>query len=313
MDNNLNRKVLDYIKINKATDDIVKYIDDRRKGVTTSLKTRWSKFNSVCMGGIEPNILVTIGGISGSGKSSFVNSLETDLFDLNPDEDIVVLSFSYEMISAKQIGRKLSYKLKKTVSELYSGNTTSITDEDFIQVKKISEKLKQYNIYYCDTPGSIEEMENTILHFNDTIAKNKWLIIILDHTLLIKGKPDEEERIMLSQLQRMFIRLKKRDKNTIIQLTQLNRNIEQLDRIKNPSMHFPQRSDISGSDSVYAASDYVIILHRPEILGIQTYGVYNWPAKDFVYMHISKNRDGEPCILQFINNLKYNSLDEPET
>ena len=248
-----------------------------------------------------------------SGKSSFVNLLETDIIDLNPEQEIVILNFNYEMISAKQVGRKLSYKLKKTVSELYSGDgVTNISDTDFMQIKKESEKLTQYNIYYCDTPGTIEEMENTILYFNNTIAKDKWLIVILDHTLLIKGRPEEEERIMLSQLQRMFIRLKKRDKNTIIQLTQLNRNIEQLDRIKNPSMHFPQRSDISGSDSVYAASDYVIILHRPEILGIQTYGVSNWPAKDFIYMHISKNRDGEPCVLQFVNNLKYNSIEEPD-
>ena len=312
MDNS-SSKILQYVKINKATEDIVRYIDDRRRGSNISLKTRWNKYNSVCMGGIEPNILITIGGISGSGKSSFVNLLESDIIDLNPEQEIVILNFNYEMISAKQVGRKLSYKLKKTVSELYSGDgVTNISDTDFIQIKKESEKLTQYNIYYCDTPGTIEEMENTILYFNNTIAKDKWLITILDHTLLIKGRPEEEERIMLSQLQRMFIRLKKRDKNTIIQLTQLNRNIEQLDRIKNPSMHFPQRSDISGSDSVYAASDYVIILHRPEILGIQTYGISNWPAKDFIYMHISKNRDGEPCVLQFVNNLKYNSIEEPD-
>lgn len=312
MDNS-SSKILQYVRINKATEDIVRYIDDRRRGSNISLKTRWNKYNSVCMGGIEPNILITIGGISGSGKSSFVNLLETDIIDLNPEQEIVILNFNYEMISAKQVGRKLSYKLKKTVSELYSGDgVTNISDTDFMQIKKESEKLTQYNIYYCDTPGTIEEMENTILYFNNTIAKDKWLITILDHTLLIKGRPEEEERIMLSQLQRMFIRLKKRDKNTIIQLTQLNRNIEQLDRIKNPSMHFPQRSDISGSDSVYAASDYVIILHRPEILGIQIYGVSNWPAKDFIYMHISKNRDGEPCVLQFVNNLKYNSIEEPD-
>ena len=64
MDNS-SSKILQYVKINKATEDIVRYIDDRRRGSNISLKTRWNKYNSVCMGGIEPNILITIGGISG--------------------------------------------------------------------------------------------------------------------------------------------------------------------------------------------------------------------------------------------------------
>lgn len=90
-------KVLGYKHIKQPTKEIVSYIDNRRKGIVKSLKTRWPKFNRHCMGGIEPNVIITIAGISGSGKSSFANSLETDLFDMNPDEDFVVLSFSFEI------------------------------------------------------------------------------------------------------------------------------------------------------------------------------------------------------------------------
>lgn len=83
--------------ISKAADEIVTYIDNRRKGIVTSLKTKWTKFNHATMGGIEPNIIMTIAGISGSGKSSFVNSLETDIVDLNRNEDIIILSFNFEI------------------------------------------------------------------------------------------------------------------------------------------------------------------------------------------------------------------------
>ncbi|MFA5396505.1 MAG: hypothetical protein WC346_10905 [Methanogenium sp.] len=58
-------KVLNYRHISEAADEIVKYIDDRRSGVIDSLKTRWKKFNRQCMGGIEPNTIYTIAGISG--------------------------------------------------------------------------------------------------------------------------------------------------------------------------------------------------------------------------------------------------------
>ena len=113
MESQLNKK-LDYVHIEGPTKDILEYIDSRRKGTVRSLKTRWHKFNRQCMGGIEPNTIYTVCGISGSGKSSFSNSLETDLFEMNPKEDFVVLSFNFEMLASKQVGRKLSYRLKKT-------------------------------------------------------------------------------------------------------------------------------------------------------------------------------------------------------
>ena len=97
MEQNSYNKSLTYKHISHSTDEIISYIDNRRKGIVKSLRTRWDKFNKVCMGGIEPNVIISIAGISGSGKSSFANSLETDLIDLNPAEDIVVLSFNFEM------------------------------------------------------------------------------------------------------------------------------------------------------------------------------------------------------------------------
>ena len=90
-------KILAYKHISSSTNEIVRYIKDRRSKQAKSLATRWPKFNKLSMGGIEPGIIMSIAGISGSGKSSFVNTLETDLIDLNQDEDIIVLSFSFEI------------------------------------------------------------------------------------------------------------------------------------------------------------------------------------------------------------------------
>jgi hypothetical protein len=56
---------LTFKHISSATDEIIQYIDNRRKGVSKSLKTKWDKFNNICNGGIEPNVLITVGGISG--------------------------------------------------------------------------------------------------------------------------------------------------------------------------------------------------------------------------------------------------------
>lgn len=308
-------KVLEIRHISEAANEILDYINHRRKGIIKSLKTRWPKFNRQCMGGIEPNVIYSICGISGSGKSSFANSLETDLFELNPDDDFVVLNFNFEMLSSKQVGRKLSYKLNRTTSELYSASNTDdsyrVSDVDYEEILKQTEKIKQYPIYYVDCPGTVDEIRNTIVGFQMLEEmKGKWLIVILDHTLLTKGRQTESEREIISDLQRMFMERKKHGKISIIQLSQMNREIEDKDRINNPNLHYPMRRDIFGSDSIFQTSDYVIVLHRPEIIGIVDYGPNKQPVENRIYMHFLKNREGEPKIFKFENNLKYNRIDE---
>lgn len=93
--------ILPISHISVATDEAVEFIDKRRKHVIESFKTRWPKFNNMCMGGIESNVVYTIAGVSGSGKSAFANMLETDIIELNPNKDVVILSFSFEINISK--------------------------------------------------------------------------------------------------------------------------------------------------------------------------------------------------------------------
>jgi hypothetical protein len=95
---------------------------------------------------------------------------------------------------------------------------------------------------------------------------------MLDHALLVRQTGENSERTVLADLQKVFMQLKKIGRTTIVQLSQLNRNIEDPARINNPQGHFPLRNDLFGSDSLYHASDYVFAIHNPEILGIKQYG-----------------------------------------
>ena len=126
--------------------EAINYVGGRRSNDIISLQTRWKKFNKQCMGGIEPNTIFTIGGISGSGKSSFVNCIQTDLIELNPTKDIIILNFSLEMVAFRQVGRTLSNKLRKTTSTLYSSETSL---DDILQMIRVHPcKLKRLYLVF---------------------------------------------------------------------------------------------------------------------------------------------------------------------
>lgn len=307
MEQNLSK----YIRpMSVVAQEAINYIAGRREHSIVSLKTRWKKFNKQCMGGIEPNTVYTIAGISGSGKSSFANEICFDIIDLNPGEDIIILLFSLEMVGFRQVGRTLSSKLRKTTSTLYSSET-DLDDDTFRKVVTVSNQLKEYPIYFVDNPTTPMEAEIIIKLFYDKYVKgtSKHFVIMYDHALLTKPIGSTIET--MQELERVFISSKKYPMTSIVQLAQMNRNIESPERINNPLSHYPMRSDISSADALFQASDYVIVIHRPEILGIQEYGPSHLPTQNKVYLHILKNRDaGKPCILEFENDLAYNNLIE---
>ena len=298
-----------YKTIAQAAKESVDYIRARKDHTIVPLKTRWNKFNKVCCGGIEPGMILTIAGISGTGKSAVANMIETDLIDLNPSQKVVILDFSFEMVSFRSVTRKLSYRLRRTTSELYSAQE-GIDEDTFGRVQEEAEKLAKYPIFYVDTPCTVQQIENAIDYFRNKFSEEWWLVVILDHTLLVEG---DTERGTIVDLQKMFIRKKKLPKTSIIQLSQMNRNIEQPERINNPAMHYPLRSDLAASDALFHASDYVIVISRPELQNLSSYGIKHLPVKNKVYMHFLKVRDaGEPCILGFDNDLKYGNLIESD-
>ena len=310
---------MEYTHILEATDEALEYIDNRRQGLERSLETRWDKFNKVTMSGIDWNTIMTIGGMSGSGKSAIANELETSLFDRNPDEKFAVLSFNFEMLAMKQVGRKISSKLDKSVSELYSSES-KLSDTDYNLVKdKATHIAENYDIYYVDTPGSVEQVYDTVMSFHEKqVAEHGedfGVVVFLDHTLLTKGRQRESERELLARLYKMFMFVKKKIKCIFVVLSQLNREIESADRLSNPMLHYPMKKDIFGSDAVFHGSDYVMISHKPYMLNMQT---YNLPIvnplnsqQPMIYWHLIKNRDGEAgVVLSMVDSLQYSRVDE---
>lgn len=265
------------------------------------LKTGISKLDSVIKG-VEVNKLVTIGGISGSGKSALANIIETNI--ASNYENVEVLNFSFEMSAKDQVLRKISAQESIPTNTLRS-NMKTMTVKDELKPYKINHQ----SISYIEESKTVAQIVEIIEYFQKKcIESNKWLVVFIDHALLVDGK-SSEERSIIGDLQKALIRLKKIGKCTIFQLMQLNRNIESSERRVNRNMHYPIRGDLSTADAVYQASDYVWVIHRPELLGITSYGPQEIPSVGRVFLHIIKSREGDPCNLLFENNLKINKIE----
>jgi replicative DNA helicase len=307
-------KGLRIIHISKAAALELRYMKGRMDGTIKSLKTPWKKMNIASMDGLEWGSINLIAGLSGSGKTAILNELETGLFDLNKEQKFAVLSFNFEMLARRLVGRKLSKKLNRSVKQLYSADLEdpqyNLTKEDYMAAYEYCEShLSKFDISYVDTAGTVDQIVATIEEFCMREENQfKGIVVTLDHSILVKRLKGVEERLTLGDLGSAFNELKKRHKILFIIVSQLNREIEHVDRISNPDLHYPQKKDIFGSDSLWQFSDMVLISHRPEMLGIKQYGPDKLNTENKVYWHFLKTRDGEPFIGIMENDLKYNRI-----
>lgn len=307
-----------------------KYIKDRKDGIERSLQTSFKKLNKTLMDGIDWYRILTIAGLSGSGKSTILENLKRDFMTLNPQESFEILSFEFEMRIEDQLTRNVSSKVNKSVKELYSAGSP-LSETDFEVVTEELDKIADAPIYYVDNVGTVKEIIDTIIYFvnsNRLEDSGKGLIVTIDHLLLTKGKGTEKEKDKIDNLMQQLVALKqyfssRKIKCLFITLSQLNRDIETGDRILKRELHYPNKNDIFAASSVYYCSDYVIITHKPAgINGIRDwYGPeregfpYGLPVKcpsdttkAMVYWHVIKERFGDNKVLAMVEDFKNSKI-----
>jgi replicative DNA helicase len=308
------KRVLPFITIEEAARQELRYIRGRMSGDIKSLLTPWRKFNQASMNGIEWGSIITVAGMSGSGKTAILNELETGLFEKNPKEKFAVLSFNFEMMARRLVGRKISRNLNVSVKQMYHADieepNKNLSAEQYKKAVEYAQKVKTAPVWYVDMPGTVPEIVNTVEYFGMHMEENldRGILVTLDHSILVKKLGEQKTLDVLYELAGAFNGLKKKIKSSYIIVSQLNRGIETVDRIQNKNLHYPQKSDVFGADALYQYSDVFMVTHRPEMLGIRQYGIHDWDTNGLIYWHYLKTRDGDPLTAKMKNLLKYNQV-----
>jgi len=304
-----------YKHISVAYNESLAYMDGRRTGKIKSLKTPWSKMNESMMDGIEWNTITVIGARPGGGKTLMANMISRAAFDLNPDQDFVVLDFQWEMLARVSAMRELSSKMKKSLKELNS--TDYYGPLALAEMRAAHSYLKTQMhrpIYIVETRVNVEGFITAIRKFYQ--IHKKPMLVTVDHSALINKSPGDKDRFeKIWNLGDALTLLKKELPITFIVLSQLNREIETVERKKPGTVgNYPVPSDLYGSDALTQHADNVIILNRPARMNVFKYGPENFLITDerFIAYHAVKVRNGDERLSWFMDDFENMSILELE-
>jgi len=305
-----NITVLNKFSARQVAEQNQDYVDKRRKGLIKSMQTKFPRLDNYLMGGIELDTILTISALSGAGKSTLAKCIRDSISDLNKEVSFNQYIFNFEMIAHQQAARSIVSSANIPLKKLYSVDEP-LTDKEFEELKKYYDTLKRREgVYFIENPGTAEEICDSLRHYYLTECKpyNKVMIYEIDHALLTKGRDGQSEKERVDDLMISLVEVKKQiasdgGHSIGIVLSQMNREIRKVERIKIPELHRPQTSDLFGASSIEQCSDYILFSHIPAKLNLpnQEYTEKKLPTKMKVgdrvvmipYFELVKQRSGD--------------------
>lgn len=279
------------------------YIKARSRGDIISLKTPWDSVNKIGIDGFEFPTTVVVGGRPGSGKSLFEQIVVKSAFQHEYFlPRLRALRFQFEMVGRVSAIREFSSAIERSYSYICSAEENQISKEEYEACLNYSKSMRNYPIDIVDDPLTVPEIASEINEYFKTYNP-EYLLVTLDHSLLVKRLPGQNIQDMIFELGAMMTVMKKKYPIIFIILSQLNRNVDTVERIKEGTIgNYLLDSDIFGSDYLLQFTDILIGLNRPGLKNIRYYGPekYQIADKNIIVAHYLKVRNGEPAMSFFL-------------
>lgn len=304
-----------WIHISEQYKQGISYMEGRRTGKITSIMTSWPRVNSVGIDGFEWNTITGFGARPATGKTLLLNRITRDAFHLNPHQKFAVLDFQWEMLARTTAIRELSSQLKMSIKELCSAEGIMLDDSIMKSAEEYCKTREHLPIYTVEAPKTVPQFKETVLQFLDD--KKLKTIITLDHTMLTKKDATEKDKFeTLNNLLEAMTEMKRKLPVMFLVLSQLNRNIEDTDRLRPGTVgNYVLSSDIFGGDALLQHCDILAGINRPYNLNIPYYGPDRYlVSPDLLAFHFLKVRNGDPRLSFFkadFKNMNIMEIDPP--
>lgn len=321
----------------------IRTVKEEATGRQLGLRTRYPRLNIAIGKYFRFKQVYAIAGLSGHGKSYFLNVLIQDF--LNPRlnlgicvHDYIICHHSFEMNPEDEELRKASSKIGVSYNHLLSseyegGGYNQLNEEQIKQLERVLAEDVNKPLYYFDNPCELKDLATNVVAaikvykeelFADkerlvsycvkksidinTITSidkipNPKVVITIDHTLLLKQAKDEKDILHTMRNLAKTAIALKKKGYLVLFVGQFNNGIERLERVKYPEVHYPTKSDIYAQGEIFNACDGVFTIHQPELLGILRYGKNQYVTKLLVHLQVLKMRFGSVGSIFFKNEL----------
>ena len=199
------------------------------------------------------------------------------------------------MVGRTSAIREFSSVTGKTYKELCSAGTI-LPDNVFNKCHSHAKDRVKYPIDIISTPMTVNQMKEQLDMYMHEHQRTKT-IVTLDHTLLVKKAPYQNNRLdVLFELGEFFTQAKREYPCMFLCLSQLNRNIDTTERaVDGKYGNYVLESDIFGSDAMLQHADTLIGLNRPAKQKIRLYGPDRYIIEDekTLVLHFLKARNGD--------------------
>ena len=231
----------------------VKRIQEATPNHLIGLSTGFERLDEV-LGGLVEGTLVTIGGRTGMGKTTFAFNL---LRNISIENNIPSLYISLESTEQLCTNMLIACTLDIKYRVLLSGQLVA---EEWEKMDKGLPRIANAPVY-LDTKSTytIDDICKTV---EESVQEHQVNVVFIDYLQLIFAKTGftENRYLELNYITRRLKALAKEFNITIVLLSQLNRNSEDEKRFD----HRPVLTDLRDSGTICDDSDVVCFVHRPE-------------------------------------------------
>ncbi|MDV3196259.1 MAG: DnaB-like helicase C-terminal domain-containing protein [Candidatus Phytoplasma stylosanthis] len=258
--------------------------------------------------GFKKGQIITIGGATGLGKTSFMYNLLLNLTQKKYEEKSKyphLLLFSYEMTSYEQVSRSLAIftglPLNVILEKDFRNIELSQYEQKMEDAHNFFQKINQYTSF--DTTKKIDYALQLIYRLH---LEQKVEIVVFDHLQIMKGTNDfDNDRLVIDEIMTKLKKIAVDLNIVIIILSQFSRYTSH-----HPHGQSPRISALKGSGGIETNSDIVFLMakfnpnidkenqkpvqcYTPNLTDLYQAALEQTNLNQIMEINIKKNRSGQ--------------------